>query len=361
MGAQQSLIDELEDAIQSGSRDKRIDTLRRITDLFLVAPAQLNTEQIGVFDDVLTRLAARVETRARAELARRLASIEQAPNELIRQLAHDDEISVAGPVLTESTRLSTSDLIDIAQRQGQAHLLAIAGRNRIEPGVTDVLVHRGDRDVMHTLAGNVGAAFSETGYSTLVKRGEGDNLLAEKLGRRPDIPPALFRELLARATETVRTRLLASARPEQQEQIRSILAELSSEIGEGTSEVRNYDDAKRTVLLLKDTGRLTENAILTFAKQGKLEETVAGLSATCGVPLDLMDRLSRSGRVDALLVPCKAAGFSWTTVRCILEVCGGHPLSEHDARDAAAELDKLSTATAARVLRFWQVRQTAAT
>ena len=100
MSAQQSLMDELEEAVSSGSRDKRVDTLRRITDLFLVSPAQLNSEQIGVFDDVLTHLIARVETKARAELAMRLAPVDQAPGEVIRKLAFDDEIIVAGPVLT---------------------------------------------------------------------------------------------------------------------------------------------------------------------------------------------------------------------------------------------------------------------
>jgi uncharacterized protein (DUF2336 family) len=359
VGAQQSLIDELEGAIQNGSRDKRIETLRRITDLFLMTPAQLNAEQIGVFDDVLTHLVARVETKARAELAKRLAPVEQAPNEVIRRLARDEAIAVAGPVLAESKRLSTSDLIDIAQRHSQAHLLAIAGRDRIEEGVTDVLVHRGDRDVMHTLATNSGAAFSETGYSTLVKRAEGDDGLVEKLGRRLDMPPQLFRDLLVRATEAVRGRLLASARPEQQDMIRSILAEISSEMSEEAPEGRNYEDAKRLVLQLKETGRLNEPTILKLARQAKLEATIAGLAALCGVPLDLMDRLSQSGRVDGLLVPCKAAGFGWTTVRSVLEVCGGHPLSEHDATDAAAEFEKLSAPTAARVLRFWQVRQTA--
>ena len=44
MSVQQSLMDELEAAVQSGSREKRVNTLRRITDLFLMAPAQLNDD-----------------------------------------------------------------------------------------------------------------------------------------------------------------------------------------------------------------------------------------------------------------------------------------------------------------------------
>ncbi len=43
----QSLIAELESAIQSGSNDKRVDTLRRITDLF-VADADRFNDQCGI-------------------------------------------------------------------------------------------------------------------------------------------------------------------------------------------------------------------------------------------------------------------------------------------------------------------------
>ena len=104
-------MDELEQAVQSGSREQRVDTLRRITDLFLLAPAQLNAQQISVFDDVLAHLVARVESKARAELANRLAPVEQAPVDVIKRLGHDDDIAVAGPVLRQSTRFTTEDLV----------------------------------------------------------------------------------------------------------------------------------------------------------------------------------------------------------------------------------------------------------
>lgn len=360
MSAHQSLMDELEEAVQSGSRERRVDTLRRVTDLFLVASSQLTAEQIGVFDDVLTHLVTRVESKARTELAKRIAPVDSAPGEVIRRLAHDEEIAVAGPVLTQSNRLTTNDLVDIAQKKGQAHLLAIAGRATIEEQVTDVLVNRGDRQVMHTLAGNSGAAFSEGGYSTLVERAEGDDRLVERLGSRLDMPLQLLRELLLRATEAVRTRLMASIGPDRQDALRAVLADISQEIEQESPRARSFEDAQRLVGLLKETGRLNEGEIHTFAKQGKYEESIAGLAALCSVPLDLIERLAQNGRIDALLVPCKAAGFGWPTVRVLLELRGMRQgLAEHDLDLASKEFGKLSVSTAARVLRFWQVRQSA--
>src|SRR6202023_1211478 len=75
MKAGQSLISELEDAIQSGSKDKRVDSLRRITDLFVANADRLNDQQIEVFDDVLGQLIKRIEGKALAELSRRLGPI----------------------------------------------------------------------------------------------------------------------------------------------------------------------------------------------------------------------------------------------------------------------------------------------
>src|SRR5208282_261591 len=140
MEAGQSLISELEDAIQSGSKDKRVDSLRRITDLFVADADRLNDQQIDVFDDVLGHLIKRIEGKALAELSRRLGPINNAPIEVVRRLARDDNIVVAEPILTNSTRLSDGDLIDIASTKTQAHLLAISARQQIGALVTDVLL-----------------------------------------------------------------------------------------------------------------------------------------------------------------------------------------------------------------------------
>ena len=214
MSASASLIPELEDVIQHGSQDKRAATVKRIANLFVDGAPHFNEDHIGLFDDVLCRLVVEIETKARAEMAQTLAPIANAPIELMRKLAHDDDIAVAGPVLTQSPRLQETELVELARTKGQAHLAAIAGRKGIGEAVTDVLVRRGDTEVMRNVADNQSAKLSEGGFSALVKRAEGDGDLAEKVGQRPDIPAHLFRDLLVRATAVVQQRLLQAAKPE---------------------------------------------------------------------------------------------------------------------------------------------------
>jgi uncharacterized protein (DUF2336 family) len=183
-----SLITELESAVQNGSKTERIETLRRITDLFLTTSNRLNAEQIDVFDEVLAHLIARVETRALARFSERLAAVEPAPEGVVRTLAFNDEIAVAGPMLAQSSRLSETDLVSIAQSKGQEHLLAISERRSLPESLTDILVARGNLQVHRNLAASPQARFSEQGLSVLVKHAEADDTLTEKLGLRLDLP-----------------------------------------------------------------------------------------------------------------------------------------------------------------------------
>jgi uncharacterized protein (DUF2336 family) len=362
MVAEQSLIDDLESAIKSGSQDKRVDTLRRITDLFVVNADRLNDREVDVFNDVLEHLVARIESKTLAELSRRLAPINNAPAGVVRRLAGDDNIAVAEPVLTRSARLSNKDLIEIASTKTQAHLLAISGRPQIDTAVTDALLQHGNRHVFHKLAENHGAGFSENGFATLVKHSEDDEQLAEKVGLRRDVPMPLFRELLQRATETVRSRLLGSADPETCRRVQSALAIISDDVRHeaGFCHDHNFAEAHARVLALHKKGELRESTILSYAKMQQYADMIAGVSLLCGAPMQLVENLLQSKHRETFLIPCKAAGLQWETV-CILMTHRfvGASLSGDDHDTVHADYAKLSPAAAERVLRFWHVRQAA--
>ncbi len=241
--------------------------------------------------------------------------------------------------------------------------MAISGRAQIGATVTDVLLHRGDRDVFHKLAGNSGASFSESGFATLVKHSERDEQLAEKVGLRLDVPLRLFRELLLRATEAVRSRLMALAGPESREQIQRVLATIAENAQHeaGFQNQHDYTEAQAHALAMRAAGELNEAAIFEFAKAGRYADFVAALALICGSPLPLIERLLQNGSREAILVPCKAAGLQWPTVRMVMTCRSvGSAASEHDLDSARTDYFKLSQGNAQRVLRFWQVRQTAA-
>src|SRR5713226_7401698 len=257
----QSIIAELEEAVRGGSSAKRVETLRQVTDLFLNDGKRLSEDQVKVFDDVLCLLIARVETRARAELSKRLAPIDYAPFEVIQHLARDDEIAVAGSVLTHSSRLATEVLVEIASTKGQDHLLAISQRANLPEVVTDVIVDRGENKVIRKLANNASARFSDAGYSGIVAHAEADAELVEILGLRLDLPLRFLSDLLRRATEAVRARLMAVASPELQEEIKRVLKAIA-DAARGDKPARNFARAEQLVKLMKGLNELNDAAVI---------------------------------------------------------------------------------------------------
>ena len=366
-----SYIAELDDLIERGSPGKRATTLERMTAFFLDGASRFNDDHVRLFDLVFSRLIGKIETAARTELSRRLAPVGKAPIETVRRLAHDDDIAVAGPLLERADRLSDADLADIAESKGQAHLLAICARARIAQPVTDVLLRRGDREVVHSVAENRGARLSDEGFCTLVERAKTDGVLAEKVLLRSDIPPRLFHALLLTATDAVQRRLIASAMPETSSEVRRALAKVSNEVAKSEvaksevakSEVatspapRDYSRARHTIEALQREGKLDEANLVDFAQKSQYGETVAALALLCATPIEVVDRLMNAERPDPVLILCKSAGWDWSTVKAVIMVRpGGARTSSQDLDAIHAEFDRLSPSTAQHVVRFWQVR-----
>src|ERR1700681_2829557 len=134
-----------------------------------------------------------------------------------------------------------------ALSRSQSHRPPISQRKSLEHAVTDVLVTRGNREVVNSVAKNDGARFSGFGFLHMIKRAEGDSILAEQLGLRKDIPRHLFQQLIAKASDDVRKRL-ERERPAMVGQIQNsvtdVTGELHSKFGPAS---KSYFDAKRTV------------------------------------------------------------------------------------------------------------------
>jgi uncharacterized protein (DUF2336 family) len=355
MGTPASLLPELEDVVQHGSAEKRAETLRRITTLFLDGADLFTTEHVALFDDVIGCLIEEIETRTLAELARRIAPVANAPSRLVSTLAKNDDITVAGPLLKQAA-LDETDLQFIAEKKSQAHLLAMSKRQELGEALSDILVQRGNLDVARSVATNHGAQLSEDAFTALVQRAEQDGVLAEKVGMRDDIPPRLFRQLLIQATEVVRKRLLTQAKPETQAEIRRVLAKVSEEVA-AKAAPRNYAVALEIVRALHKDGKLNEADIAEFAAAGKYEETIAAMATVCAVPVEVVDRLMGGERADPVMILARAASFGWPTVHAIICSRPGSKPSAQTLEAARENFARLTAATAQRVVHFWQVRQ----
>lgn len=352
-----SLIDELNDAVATGGADERQRILERVADLFAAGARGYSSDQVALFDDVLQQLAADIEVKARARLARRLAHIEYAPPKLIRSLAFDDEIAVAEPVLVHSQRLSDADLVKNAATKSQSHLFAIAQRLKLSEQVTDVLVERGDRRVIHKVAANKGARFSLAGYGKLTNRARRDRTLTLALGRRSDLPRQYFLKLLETASASVRAKL-EEAHPQATAAIRDTIDEVATTLQQ---EARNK--SRRHATALRDGNRcfnaqpFTEATIHARAHAQEFARTVIALVKLGRFPVDLVERALLDKGEDMILILAKAAGCSWTTVKELLMMyVAERNLQADDLARTFERYTKLTPETARNIVNFYGQR-----
>lgn len=357
----ENLLDELQTTLAHGTVARRVETLRRVTDLFINGAVDYSDEQIGLFDDVFQCLIHHIETSAKALLSNRLAPIDTAPPLTMRALAFDDLIEVAAPVLSQSERLDDDTLIETARNKSQAHLMAISTRRVLSGAVTDVLVLRGNDEVIQSTVNNPGAEFSERGFTRLINRAEGDDDLATCVGLRPSIPRHLYLKLLAKASATVKERL-ETANPQRANEVPTAVREATRRARSAPSAItRDTAIAHALVKSLYEDGRLDEHQVTSFAEAGKFDETNASIAALANVPVSIAENMMVETRAEGVMILAKVAGMSWSSVKAIINM--RDELSELEPTDLGAckaTYERLRPSTAQQVLRFHRMQQTAA-
>ena len=356
-----TLLDELQESLSHESLSRRVDTLRRVTDLFLGRCVDYSDDLIDVFDDVFGCLIRQMESSALVLLSQRLAPIPSAPLQTMRTLAFNDLIDIASPALAQSDRLDDDMLIEAARCKSQQHLLAISTRRNISTDVTDILVVRGNDIVVQSTVQNPGAEFSEHGFAVLVDRAEHSDEITTCVALRPDIPRHHYLKLIARASDAVR-RSLEIAHPNAGEHISFAVSEVTRRARSTQQAIPLETDVSHALIRsLYEEGRLNETQIVDFADSDKFDEVNAAIACLAQVSVDLAENIMIEARVEGIFILAKVCGFSWTTVQSIIAMRA--KLSDLVPTETAAHRDayaRLRQSTAQQALRFHRMQQSTA-
>jgi uncharacterized protein (DUF2336 family) len=356
VASSQSLLEELEAAISRRNIASRAEILRRITDLFAAGSGNFGGEQLLLFDDVMGRLVNEIDHSARAAFGERIAVLSNTPPRITRELALDDSIDVAGPVLRRSESIDEDTLITGARTKGQDHLFAISQRPQLSENVTDVLVERGDQKVVISTAANSGARFSEFGYTKLVSRSQTDSELALLVWSRPEIPRDFLLRLFESASEAVQKKFEAADRGKADlvhQMIKQAADQLQTSLRDHSSD---FAAARAHIEELHQNGELTEARLCRFADLGKFDETTLALSLLAELPVGAVERALVHDTGDQVLVVAKSINLSWRTTRAVLAVRsgGGGEFPEYHER-----FNKLRPETARAAIQFYRLRERA--
>jgi uncharacterized protein (DUF2336 family) len=348
------LIDALEAAVASKDLRRQSQVMRRVTDLFLANDSLSKANPAALFEDVMTRLLGVVDARIRAEFGARLATVPNAPAGTLRLLALDEAIEVAGPVLEQAEGLPEATLLETAQTKSQRHLLAISRRRRVPMAVTDVLVDRGDDEVVRTAAGNAGARFSDAGAASLSARAANDPELACRLWSRADLPRERLLCLVEGATRDVIAKLVETD-GSKAGLFRDLVAEAANRVREAVRQNSGqFAAALACVEDLNRAGKLDETRLKLFADENSFDAVLVALSLKCDLPIALVERALADKRLDQLLVFAKAAELSWDTMRAILLM-----LKLGDINIQRDLFARLQSKTAKTALQYYRLRSRA--
>ncbi|HEX5210658.1 MAG TPA: DUF2336 domain-containing protein [Pseudolabrys sp.] len=344
------ILREIDSAISRSTDHRRADMVRQLTDLYLVNADQYSDDEIALVDEVFVRMVATIEESARALLAIRLGPYAKAPPRILGILACDDVIDIASPVLIQGERLDEATLIKCARTKSQEHLLAISRRKSLTEPVTDILVERGDAQVVLSTAKNAGAKFSSGGFTTLVNRSQGDDLLAACLGARPDLPAQLFDRLLETASDVVRNTL-------QMENLHT-LHDIGRAVGTAAEMVR----AKAAVAAQDGAQAQADKSevenLEKFATAGRFEAAISTLARLSGMPAPFIESKLKDDNAEIILIVAKATGLGWPTTKAILALGAREtPRSPDDIRQYEMSFARLQQTMAKKILNFHRQRE----
>jgi uncharacterized protein (DUF2336 family) len=346
------------------------DLLDRIVDLFLLSEENRSDTETESFGFLLEQMAYAAGTERRADVANRLALSPSAPKHLIRRLAFDN-ITIARPVLQYSLCLSENDLTTLASKLDQDYLLAIAHRLRLSSEVTDILVDRGDSTVLVTAARNAGAKFSAESIARLSTLAEADHELRSALEQRPDLSPGVLRRIKSFIVDQLLAELAGNDNEDPPDSLSPVEDEASEaadndtdtdgtarskeddEDGSTHKRAARRDESDSVYDPIRDS-YASEKTLSKLARAGMLSESVSCMAKLTGMDTAMVKHCLISAELSALMVLCKANGFSNATFTTLLRLREANS-EEGNAIDMTAMLqryDAMQTHTAKRIIQY---------
>lgn len=294
---------------------------------------------------------------ARAELAERLADVDEAPRTLVLRLA-TDVIGVARPILERSPVLTDEDLSGIATTQSDDHRYAIGGRASLSAPLAEVLVSRGSARVLERVASNDGAELSPASLTTLVERSQGEAGLEVTLASRRDRGEAGFAALIPGLSDAVADRLAALGLDPGRRQALDLKDRLKRHLAETSRDLR---DVVTIASRIKAGQMSLDECALRLARSRRSYDLGALFGMLADIPRQITIRTMQNRDAEPLLIVCRTLGLSWRSVEAILEmraVRAHEPYAPSPATRRA--YDALDAEAAERTVRLLRVRARAA-
>jgi len=300
---------ELEELAKAPSEENRRMLLNHLTDMFLDGDEPQSSGNAAMYSDIVLHVLDSVAEEARRAYADRIAAVETMPRDVITKLSWDS-IEVAAPVLEQSPVLTDDDLRALAAERADPFLLAISRRASVSERVTDILLDRGSDAVVTSVAGNLGASISTSGYETLASKAESDTALQAAIVDRDDLTIEFGSKIEPFLSAQLKKRLSKKLKLDENE-VSGLVEKAKSKMEEMLAGRKNDQaDAKKLIKKVRD-GKVTLNkAAEQLATETRPKPLASLISAMSDVPESMVSNVLLKVNGMPLAITCKALDLS---------------------------------------------------
>ena len=298
------------------------------------------------FEGALQTLARDQIAHVREVLATAVKDLVDAPSDVVRRLARDEELAVCGPVLEYSPLLSDEDLLEIiACTTTVGANAAISRRQQVSSTVSDAIVKTGDTEAIADLLANQSAQIREETLDHIIDQAEKVPQWHGPLVRRPKLSSSAVR----RIGEIVADKLLEelNGRLDLDQATQAALADVvqrrlrtdTEPSASGGRQLADPDwagsapDSGPSAEELHRAGKLTEGAIGDALLSGDKRFALSALSISTGVPEADVARMLAAHNPKGIVALVWKANFSMDlAVRLQMQLAGIPPAKTLRAR-----------------------------
>lgn len=266
--------------------------------------------------------------RVRQILAETLKDMTDAPIKIIKGLAHDSELIVAGPILENSPILTDEDLLEIIHGcPPPGALSAISRREIVYADVADAIANSADVNAIAVLLGNKSAQIREETLDALIDRAPQYESWHQPLTLRPH----LSTHAIARLTSFVADHMLKtlSMRPELDDSTKNVIAQetrrridAQRDAAAALPKVEREPEPPSPVIPHREQaaidratelhllGALNEQSVLAALLDGDGAFVKTALRLMSGLPLEVLDRVMAAKNAKGVVAVAWKSGLS---------------------------------------------------
>jgi len=335
------------------------EVVERLRGLYEAKARRLPDDRAAMFDHLFLNLSDGIDAATRRNLATTLAMYPRAPQGIVGKLVQDEDPGVAEPLLASALRIEERLLETVAQKRGQKHLRALAGRGEIGERITTPIARRGDDETVLALSFNRSARFSEEGFDILSERARANAILRSVVCARPDMPAAQFDMLLGLDGALVCEEFDA----EYGDAVLSgemLVAIVSAAMGDGgpTRFSRAMMAASFDYVAMRALQRSVRQADLErWLRRRQYEDAIAGLAILSAIPPEYVQRLIVADSLYPAAMLVKAIGFEWATLKPFWQIRSEAGVGQEPPHEVYEVFDAIDTLTARRLMRHVALRE----